>query len=193
MRPYFLKTIKFFSNYYIVPIPLTMLKEDETSQHEQNEHGVKSEENRSKPHAYRVDDDNNLEEKDLKTHYLFGDAKMKDINAPGMEGTGMGGQKFGENNLTPAGNDEANPPQNAGEDNAYFARRQPAEEHPEDTNFEDKEEQNPPNVPGPGELPEQQKVGEDVNDKRPQPQEPYREGTADNDGYPGSEKEHIET
>jgi len=172
-----------------------MLKEGETSQHEQDEHVAKNEENSSRPNAYRVDDDKNLEEKDLKTHYLFGEGKMKSTSDPGMEGQGMGGQKFGRENLTPAGNDEANPSQNAGEDNAYFARRQPAEEHPENSNFEagrPGDDHGKPNIPGQVELPEQQKVGEDNNDKHPQPQEPYREGTADNDGFK-PEKEHIET
>jgi hypothetical protein len=174
-----------------------MLKENETPQHEQDEHDVRKEEH-SKPNAYRVDDDNNLEEKDLKTHYLFGEGKMKSTSDPGMEGQGMGGHQFGKENLTPAGNDEANPPQNAGEDNAYFARRQPAEEHPEDSNFEAKDQQggpgkDQPNMPGPNELPDQQKVGEDKEGKTPDPQEPYREGTADNDGYKKPEREHIET
>ena len=169
-----------------------MLKENETTQHESDEHDVTREENSPKPGGYRVDGDKNLEEKNLKRHYLFGEAKMKSTSDPGMEGQGMGGHQFGKENLTPAGNDEANPPQNAGEDNAYFARRQPAEEHPEDSNFEAKEDQNAPNIPGPSELPEQQKVGEDPNVKHPHPQEPYREGTADNDGYK-PEKEHIET
>jgi hypothetical protein len=150
-----------------------MSKENENPQHEQDEHDVRTNEHLSKPNAYRVEDDNNLEEKDLKTHYLFGEAKMKSTSDPGMEGQGMGGHKFGEHNLTQAGNDGDNPPQNAGEDNAYFARRQPAEEHPEDSNFEAKE---------PGNI-----------SKHPQPQEPYREGTADNDGYKKPEKEHIET
>lgn len=171
-----------------------MLKEDEGTNRDQDEHDTSKEEN-AMPNAYRVEDDKNLEEDDLKTHYLFGKGEMKSPDDPGMEGKGMGGQKFGENNLTPAGNDAANPPQNAGEDNAYFARRQPAEEHPEDSNFEAKEagnNQNKPNIPGPGELPDQQKVGEDNDGKRPQPQEPYREGTADNDGYK-PEKEHVET
>ncbi|MBS1520338.1 MAG: hypothetical protein JST50_05040 [Bacteroidetes bacterium] len=148
--------------------------------------------NCDKPNAYRVEDDNNLEEKDLKRTYLFGDAKMKDANAPGMEGQGMGGQSFGENNLTPAGNDKANPPQNAGEDNAYFRRTQPAEEHPEDENFvasnqegSPGDQESEPNIPGPRELPDQQKVGENTDQQdnhKPNPQEEYREGTADNDG-----------
>jgi len=146
-----------------------------------------------KPNAYRVEDDNNLEEKDLKRTYLFGDAKMKSTDDPGMESRGMGGQSFGENNLTPAGNVEANPPQNAGEGNAYFRRTQPAEEHPEDENFVARDQEGEPggnkpepNIPGPQELPDQQKVGEkNVNEAgkdRPNPQEEYREGTADDDG-----------
>ena len=127
-----------------------------------------------------------------------GDQNKASANTHVMEGQGMGGQKFGENNLTPAGNDKDNPPQNAGEHNAYFARTQPAEEHPEDSNFKaegDGKEKNEgePNVPGPNELPDQQKVGEDNNGKRPQPQEPYREGTADDDGQAKPEKDHSET
>lgn len=150
-----------------------MSLENEASQHDRDEHDVKGNENSSKPNAYRVEDDDNLEEKDLKTHYLFGEGKMKSTSEPGMEGQGMGGQKFGENNLTPAGNDKDNPPQNAGENNAYFARTQPAEEHPEDSNFEAKE---------PGNI-----------GNHPQPQDPYREGTADDDGYKKPERDHIET
>jgi hypothetical protein len=147
--------------------------------------------NSGKPNAYRVEDDNNLEEKDLKRTYLFGNAKMKSTDDPGMEGQGMGGHSFGENNLTPAGSDEANPPQYAGEGNAYFRRTQPGEEHPEDENFIVRDQEGGPgneeagaNIPGPQELPEQQKVGENIKgDKnRPNPQEEYREGTADNDG-----------
>src|ERR1700759_2598254 len=92
-------------------------------------------EEKVKPNAYRVDDDQNLEEKDLKRNPLFGEGKMKSTGEPGMEGQGMGGQAFGENNLTPAGNDQDNPPQNATEHNAYFGRTQPAEEHPENSNF----------------------------------------------------------
>jgi hypothetical protein len=158
-----------------------MLKEDNGTQHEQDEHVVGEQEN-TKPKAYRVEDDDNLEEKDLKTHYLFGEGKMKSTTDPGMEGQGMGGEKFGDNNLTPSGNDKGNPPQNAGTDNAYFNRTQPAEEHPENSNFEPKEQEGQPNIPGPNELPDQQKVGEDNGGKHPQPQEPYREGTADDDG-----------
>ncbi|MBS1528461.1 MAG: hypothetical protein JST19_22630 [Bacteroidetes bacterium] len=152
----------------------------------------------AQPNAYRADDDKDLEEKDLKRTYLFGDAKMKSTNEPGMEGQGMGGQSFGSNNLTPAGNDKDNPPQNAGESNAYFRRTQPAEEHPEDENFVVKDQEGPPgneeqepNVPGPQELPDQQKVGEDYGDREshvPNPQQEYQEGTADNDGRKNPDK-----
>ena len=68
---------------------------DRDEHSEQKDHG--------KPTAYRLDDDDNLEEKDLKTHYLFGEGKMKSVDDPGMEGQGMGGEKFGQNSLTPAG------------------------------------------------------------------------------------------
>ena len=55
-----------------------------------------------------------------------------------------------------------------GEGNAYFRRTQPAEEHPENENFVAREQEGGPgkedaetNIPGPNELPDQQKVGED--------------------------------
>jgi len=56
-----------------------------------------------KPNGYRLEDDDNLEEKDLKRTFLFGDAEMKSTNDPGM-----GAQNFGKNNVTPAGNDQGN-------------------------------------------------------------------------------------
>lgn len=166
-----------------------MVKENEPAEKSQTE---KPAQDTSEPNAYRVDDENNLEEKDLKTKYLFGEGKMKSPDDPGMEGKGMGGQNFGENNLTPSGNDEANPPRNAGEGNAYFRRTQPAEEHPEDENFVPKNQEgapekdnDKPNIAGPGELSDQQKVGEKENrndSHAPNPKEEYREGTADDDG-----------
>lgn len=174
------------------------------------------EHNDDQPRGYRVEDDNNLEEKDLKTKYLFGDGKMKNADAPGMEGHPEGGQKFGQENLTPSGNDEGNPPQNAKDNNPYFKRKEPSEEHPENSNFRSKEQSGSPdyqqvkpkneggesgkkqqeqaqqedqntyqegtadndgqtNIPGPNELPDQQKVGED------------------NDGKRGDGKYHVET
>jgi hypothetical protein len=117
------------------------------------------------PNAYRVDDDNNQKEQDLK---------RSDDTKPVTEGQPMGGQNFGSNNVTPAGDDKNNPSQNAGYDNAYFKRTEPAEEHTESNNFKpgekqvynegtvdnDGEDNAKPNIPGPGELPDQQKVGE---------------------------------
>jgi len=154
-----------------------MLKENETPE---NQDSAKS----TQPNAYRVEDKNDLEEKDLKRTYLFGKGKMKSATDPGMEGQGMGGHNFGKNNLTPAGNDEANPPEYAGEGNAYFRRTQPAEEHPEDENFVTKDQEGEPgkNEGQPtaaGESPREQKT--------PNAQEKYREGTADDDG---SKKQH---
>lgn len=165
-----------------------MALENETARQSRKEHGAANDKKSNKPDAYRVNDDSDLEEKDLKRHYLFGDAEMKSTNAPGMEGRGMGGEKFGENNLTPSGDDKDNPSQNAGYSNAYFRRTQPAEEHPEDSNFTVKSQRGGPgkeqenNIPGPSEVPEQQKVGEPQSGGEPHPQEEYREGTADNDG-----------
>ena len=165
-----------------------MVSENETAEKEKPAEQPASS---GKPNAYRVEGDKNLEEKDLKRTYLFGHAKMKSVDDPGMEGQGMGGQSFGEGNLTPAGNDEANPPQNAGEGNPYFRRTQPAEEHPEDENFIPRDQEGGPGkesefyIPGPQELPDQQKVGENINRQKehtPNPQEEYREGTADYDG-----------
>jgi hypothetical protein len=189
-----------------------MVKEDETLHHD-NDHDVKAKQDPSKPSAYRVEDDNNLEEKDLKRTYLFGDSKVKSTNDPGMEGRGMGGENFGQNNLTPSGDDNANPSQNAGYTNAYFRRTEPAEEHPEDSNFVAANQQGKPdgnsdqiNIPGPNELPDQQKVGEDNRKQKLTPQQDYQEGTADYDGQKsnmtknpndnsnaGTEREHIET
>jgi hypothetical protein len=178
-----------------------MVKEDEPLHHDNDDHDVKMKQDPAKPSAYRVEDDNNLEEKDLKRTYLFGDSKVKSINDPGMEGRGMGGENFGKNNLTPSGDDEANPSQNAGYTNAYFRRTEPAEEHPEDSNFVAENQKGKP-----GDNSDQQKVGEDKGKQNPTPQQDYQEGTADNDGQKGNmlknpndnssagtEKEHIET
>jgi hypothetical protein len=118
------------------------------------------------PNAYRVDDDTNKEEKDLKHS-----GEMRPVS----EGQPMGGQDFGSNNVISAGDDKNNPSQNAGYDNAYFKRTEPMEEHTESNNFKpgdkqvynegtvdnDGESNDKPNIPGPGELPDQQKVGED--------------------------------
>lgn len=153
---------------------MIMLKENQSAEESQT---ASASQDTGQPGGYRVGDDHNLEEKDLKRSYLFGSSKMRSPDEPGMEGTGMGGHAFGENNLTPAGNDEANPPENAGEDNAYFSRTQPAEEHPEDENFVVKNQEG---SPGLGQLKVEKNEGS--TDTRPNPQEEYREGTVDEDG-----------
>jgi len=103
---------------------------DWDDQSEQNE--STSEQSDNKPAgAYSVDDEDEVEEKDLKRTYLFGNAET----APVREGQPMGGESFGENNVTPSGDDENNPSRNAGYGNAFFGRTEPAEEHPENSNF----------------------------------------------------------
>ncbi|MFD0748850.1 hypothetical protein ACFQZS_01770 [Mucilaginibacter calamicampi] len=104
--------------------------EDQQEQNELTAHIEKPADNGT-PNAYVVKDDAGVEEKNLQRSYLFGDAEMK----PVREGQPMGGESFGENNVTPAGDDKNNPSQNAGYSNAYFGRTEPAEEHPENSNF----------------------------------------------------------
>jgi hypothetical protein len=125
----------------------------------------------TKPNAYRVDNGAGLDEKDLEKNYLFGKG---DNPANPTEGKSTGGENFGKPNLTPAGDDKNNPSQNAGYTNAYFARNEPSDEHPEDSNF---------TAPGQDGSPKPEKVerGNGEND-RPHPQQPYTEGTDDNDG-----------
>lgn len=132
---------------------------DENTNQEQN-HPNNIEPNGEKPYGYKVEeDDNNLEEKDLKRTYLFGGSEVADANQPGMEGEGYGGQSFGQSSVTTSGDDPANPSRNAGYDNGYFKRTEPSEEHPENSNFK------------PGDQPTQPS-----NDNFTQ------EGTADYDG-----------
>jgi len=89
------------------------------------------------PNAYRVEDDDNIEEKDLRrTTFMFG-TEEKNGEEPGMEGNPAGGQRFGENSSTPSGDDKNNPSQNAGYSNEYFRRTEPLDEHPENVNFKD--------------------------------------------------------
>jgi hypothetical protein len=105
--------------------------DDQPEQNKPNAYRDDKPENNNAPNAYAVKDDEGVEEKDLKRSYLFGDAEMK----PVREGQPMGGHAFGQNNVTPAGDDKNNPSQSAGYSNAYFGRTEPAEEHPENTNF----------------------------------------------------------
>lgn len=179
-----------------------------------DDHSIKTSD---KPNAWRVDDAKNLKEKNLERN-LYG--RTKNNMKPVKEGQAMGGHSFGKNSNTPSGDDKNNPSQNAGYTNAYFARTEPSEEHPEDSNFKPKsqdgepdynkaqpyanwhneapkpekvergngendrphkgntyyegtaDDENNANAPGPNELPDQQKVGEDVD---------------------GDDAEHIET
>jgi len=151
---------------------------------EQDEH-LHNEEN-AKPNAYRVDDDSNVEEKDLERSFVYNEDKGK----PVMEGQATGGQLFGKNNLTPSGDDKNNPSQNAGYTNAYFGRTEPSEEHPEDSNFTAKNQDGSPdydkaqpNSAIKNEQPKPEKVerGNGEND-RPHKGNTYQEGTADDDG-----------
>ncbi|MDB5001461.1 MAG: hypothetical protein JWP67_1938 [Mucilaginibacter sp.] len=100
----------------------------------------------NKPHAYRVEDDSNLEEKDLRRSFLFGKGdEEKTGNEPNMEGSGTGGQRFGKSSDTPAGDDKNNPSQNAGYTNEYFRRTEPSDEQPENNNFKDPNQLGQPN------------------------------------------------
>jgi ribosomal protein S14 len=102
-------------------------------------------EQHDKPTAYRVEDDDNLEEKDLRRSYLFGKGdEEKSADEPNMEAEGQGGHKFGEDNNTPSGNDQNNPSQNAGNSNAYLGKTEPSDET-STTNFKDPNQLGQPN------------------------------------------------
>ncbi len=133
--------------------------------------------------AYKVEDDTNLEEKDLKRTIFGGEDANPD--KPGYESHGMGGESFGEINENRSGDDLANPSRNAGYSNDYFKRTEPLQEHPENQNFTPEEQEGEPDmnqgkeeVPGYREDPEQQKVGGVESDDHNKTQE----GTSDNDG-----------
>ena len=174
----------------------------------------KENQQQTKASGSRVDDGAGLEEKDLEKTFLFGKG---DNPANPTEGKGTGGQKFGEENNTPAGNDKNNPTQMAGHTNAYFDRNEPSDEHPEDSNFTAPNQDGAPDYskaqpsasienadPKPA---RQEERGNGEND-RPHEEEPYVEGTDDSDGtdepnIPGpnelpdqqkvGEDDHIET
>ncbi len=135
--------------------------------------------------TYRADDGTGLDEEHLTRTFLFGKGKNP---ANPTEGKGVGGQNFGQENNTPAGNDKNNPTQMAGHTNAYFDRNEPSEEHPEDSNFTAKYQDGSPNysaarpvIENTDPKPEKVERGNGEND-RPHPQQPYTEGTDDNDG-----------
>ncbi|GAB3935225.1 hypothetical protein [Mucilaginibacter myungsuensis] len=105
------------------------------------------------------------------------DQPSANVKHKAMEGEGMGGHQFGEDGkATPMGDDKANPSQNAGYANPYFARTAPSDEDTANNNFKAESQQGEadydsahgdPKVPGPQEDPEQQKVGEDTNVEEP--------------------------
>jgi len=140
-----------------------------------------------KPTGSRADSGAGLNEEDLEKNFLFGKG---DNPANPTEGKGVGGQNFGKENNTPPGNDKHNPTQMAGHTNAYFDRNEPSEEHPEDSNFTapnqdgepdyDKAQPNNTTVKNMEPKPEKVERGNGEND-RPHEQEPYTEGTDDND------------
>ena len=141
--------------------------------------------NKTQPNAYLADDGDGVGQKDLEKTYLFGKGNNP---ANPTEGKGSGGENFGQENNTPAGDDKNNPSQNAGYTNKYFARNEPSEEHPEDSNFTAKNQEGTPNyskaqpnASGDEPKPDEVERGNGEND-RPNPQSPYREGTDDNDG-----------
>jgi hypothetical protein len=168
-----------------------------------------------KPNAWRVNNGEPTDEDSLRTG-LPGESDVK----PVMEGQPMGGQNFGKNNVTPAGDDKNNPSRNAGDTNAYLARTEPSEEHPEDTNFKSPNQEGRPDYSKAqatskttNEMPKPEKAerGNGEND-RPHKGNSYQEGTADNENEPntpgprevpdqqkvgepdaGDDRDHIET
>lgn len=161
-----------------------------------SDNGQQQTENTTQPGGRRVDDGAGLNEEDLEKYFLFGKGRNP---ANPTEGKGVGGQNFGQENNTPARNDKNNPTQMAGHTNAYFDRNEPSEEHPEDSNFTapnqdgepDYSKAQPNNTAMENTEPKPEKVerGNGDND-RPHPQQPYTEGTDDNDGT-GNAKPNI--
>ncbi len=144
--------------------------------------------------AWQVEDDKNVEEKDLERSFVR-DAEKR----PVREGSPAGGQKFGQDNLTPSANDKNNPSQYAGNTNAYFDRTEPSEEHPEDTNFKVASQDGSPDyskaqprlsADGSEPKPENREERGNGENDRPHEEESYQEGTVDNDeeNIPGPEE-----
>jgi hypothetical protein len=98
---------------------------------------------------------------------------------PVREGQPMGGQNFGRNGNTPAGDDKNNPSQNAGYSNAYFSRTEPSEEHPEDSNFKAAYQEGEPDYNSA--QPYAQGQNKQTDNNRPNLNSSYREGTADDE------------
>lgn len=166
-----------------------------------------------KPNAWRVNDAKSIKEANLERN-LYG--KSEHNMKPVKEGQAMGGHSFGKASNTPAGDDKNNPSQNAGYTNAYFARTEPSEEHPEDSNFKVKNQDGEPdyakaqpyaNWKNETPKPEKPERGNGEND-RPHEETAYQKGASDNENEPNlpdpnelpnqqnvgeDEIEHIET
>jgi len=142
----------------------------------------------NKPNAYQVEDDSNLEEKDLRRTFLFGKGdEEKSGDEPNMESSGTGGQRFGENSETPSGDDKNNPSQNAGYTNEYFRRTEPSDEQPQNNNFKDPNQLGQPNYTQAAEASKTGQSDEENTgptkdaDGETHPEEGYKEDTADGD------------
>jgi hypothetical protein len=104
----------------------------------------------------------------------------KSQTKPVREGEPMGGEKFGENNNTYAGDDKNNPSQNAGYTNEYFRRTEPAEEHPENTNFKVQDQEGAPDYDSA--QPHGTSANEESEIENNNNNASYNEGTVDEDG-----------
>ncbi len=98
---------------------------------------------------------------------------------PIHEGQPMGGQNFGRNNNTPAGDDRNNPSRNAGYSNAYFRRTEPSEEHPEDSNFKPAYQEGEPDYNSA--QPYAKGGREYASDHEAKSKSSYQQGTADDE------------
>jgi hypothetical protein len=95
-------------------------------------------EQQDKPHGYRVEDDSNLEEKDLRRKaFMFGSGRENRQRARYGRQPLPVVNVLAKSSNTPAGDDKNNPSQNAGNTNEYFSRTEPSDEHPEYNNFKD--------------------------------------------------------
>jgi len=148
----------YYNNYQT---KIMLYKEDEIKNDRDNHSEA------SKPNAYRVDNENKEEK-----------SEPVQQTKPVREGQPMGGQNFGSNNVTPAGDDKNNPSQNAGYTNEYFRRTEPAEEHTESNNFKSQDQEGRSDY----DKATSKEPDPDRNGDKPQPKQGYEEGTADNDG-----------
>jgi hypothetical protein len=143
-----------------------------------------------------LNNENNL--RDERDSYSAQKQQQESNRPHGMEGEGMGGHNFGKDGKAPMGDDKDNPSRNAGYNNAYFARVAPTEEDTGNNNFKAAHQEGEPdydaahsavNTPGPQEVPDQQKVGEDNGSQ----QETQQQSEGDEQQSNTGEQEHIET